>query len=787
MPGQSIGAKYLVVRHLGGSVYLGEDSSSQSPCAIKAIRHFKLEEFMAENYLLARLNHPCVPLVRDLTVEDGVCYLVSDYVSGDSLVDLMTRNPGPDEVARLAVEALEPLELLHGLNPPTVHGDVKPANLIRQKGTQNLVLVGLGLARSFDPEAVRSVYAPPERLPGRTEPGHDLYAVGVIMHQLLSGLEPDGLGVSPLTGVDARLARLVARACAVDPAERFGSAVEMRLALGEWLEKRPATPSQGARASLLSAPTLPEEPAPRAPSAPDLTPAQPAPAAEQPARSAPDLSPARPDPTFKLAEPVPPPLSSEQSRPSPSASQAPPRSRPPAPFPFGASQTGPTGLPAPQAGLPPASPPAPSPLPAPQAGLPPASPPPAPSPLPPQAAQPAASPPPTPQATLAPPSPLPPGPAPLALVAPGRLELSASPAQPASSAATPSPSPLQAPVPAQAPQVSPAPLTPLPTPQAPAPLPAPQASPTPPGLEPAPAPSPSVIEMQAQEAMALMDQTLVMAAPPESLAPDAPSQVRPLSIPPRALQAGGVVLFMLVAFTAGRMSSKPAAPVSPGPSLAIATPSPTATLREAPSPVALNPRPSPSKTVVKPSPKPTPKPRVEPTQNIPLRPSYPQARPKPREEEEAGLGPAPEVQKLEDGSTHVAMPELGMEVFVPPDYRGSRPRWTSKSGSIKFRRNEPFGESRLEVQVTAGSSAPRLRRAAESSLKRDWTRLTHEGVDLVHLDRHGARGMAWFGALHDPDGSVVLARVTYSWVGMNFQPDDFKRAAHEIRRRTVLP
>jgi hypothetical protein len=178
---------------------------------------------------------------------------------------------------------------------------------------------------------------------------------------------------------------------------------------------------------------------------------------------------------------------------------------------------------------------------------------------------------------------------------------------------------------------------------------------------------------------------------------------------------------------------------------------------------------------------------VEPTQNIPLKPSYPQARPKPQDEPESGLGPAPEVQKLEDGSTHVVMPELGMEVFVPPDYRGSRPRWTSKSGSISFRRNEPFGESRLEIQVTAGSSAPRLRRAAETSLKRNWTRLTHEGVDLVHLDRRGAQGMAWYGALHDPDGSVVLARVTYSWIGMNFQPDDFKRAAHDIRRRTVLP
>lgn len=247
-----------------------------------------------------------------------------------------------------------------------------------------------------------------------------------------------------------------------------------------------------------------------------------------------------------------------------------------------------------------------------------------------------------------------------------------------------------------------------------------------------------------------------------------------------------MVLFMLVAFTAGRMSSKSPAPVSPSPSLAIATPSPTATLREAPPPVALTTRPSPSKTA-KPSPKPTPTPRAEPTQNIPLKPNYPQARPKPSDEPETGLGPAPEVRKLEDGTTQVAMPELGMEVYVPPDYRGSRPRWTSKSGSIQFRRNESFGESRLEVHVTAGPSAPRLRRAAETSLKRDWTRLTHEGVDLVHLDRRGARGMSWFGALHDPDGSVVLARVTYSWIGMNFEPDDFKRAAHDIRRRTVLP
>lgn len=571
-PGQRISERYRILGSLAGSVYGAEDEAQGTPCVVKAIENFDLGSFMAENFLLARLDHPCLPVVRDLLVQEGVCCLVCDRIEGVSLAQW--RGSGgqltPEQVVRLALEILDPVEYLHGLEPPTVHGDLKPASLIRQKETGNLCLVGLALSRSSDSQARSSPFAPPDQSAGKVEKQHDLYAVGAIMRWLLPQAPQDAL------------ARVLQRACADEPAQRFQNAVEMRLALAEWLEQAPK--KAGLVVGLDETAVWGELPA-------------------------------------EVLGPPPPP-------------EAPPVLPPPAP---------------------PAQP------------------------------------------------------------------IQADPAPPPAMAGAP-----QAPVPD--------------SPSGPSPL--------------------VAVKRQVRTWMAGM--------------------------PPRACQAAGALLLVALAFGAGRMSRsgpQPTASASPSPVTSAAAPM----VAVSPPPVvSLPPRPSPSKTVAAPAPKPRPTPAAEPPQQIALKPSYPEARSHSRQEVPA-LGPAPQLEDREDGGTRVSLPELGVEVELPPGYRGGRAHWGEDSGSASFRRRESFGESRVDLYVATGSRAPALRKLADTNLNRDWTSLTHEGVDLVHLQRRGARGTAWISVLHEPDGRVVLSSVTYSWKGYGFDDGDFARAASDFGRGVTLP
>lgn len=669
-PGLMVNQRYRILGPLGGSAYQAEDTVFGTPCVAKAIVHFDLGAFMAENYLLARLDHPCLPLVRDLVVQEGVCWLVTDQVEGVSLEKWRASGGAltAQQVASLALELLDPLEYLHGLEPPTVHGDVKPSNLIRQKGTGNLCLVGLGLARSDDPEKLPSSFAPPEQKAGSKAKEHDLFAVGAVMRWLLPSVADPGLG------------ELLARACSDDPGRRFSSAVAMRLALGEWLESARRAqpgglPESGVRPPSASGPGAPAaakpSPPPRAASAPLPAPARPTPVPiATPPSSIP--TPDSLDPT-SLWDELPAGVLSPPVLPPP----APPRAEEPAP-----------------------EPPAPEPVSALPEPEPPSAPPPPVRPAP----EPVSAPPP-----------------PVALSAPER----------------PEPSPLD----------------------------------------------------PAQDQTAVWDELPPGVAPPGPAGSPVQSLVeRVRSIPRPYLQGAAVALLLLLAFSAGRLTrSRP--PEKPAPSSPVAVqsappaPPPVAAL---PPPPVVRPAPSPSRTVAA-KPPPPPRPQAEPPRDIPLTPDYPVARSKQEVDDPLDIGPAPEVEELEDGGKRVAAPDLGIELQLPPGYRGGRARWETSNGSVGFWRKEPFGESRVELQVTTGTRGPRLRKAADDSLRRDWTSLTHEGVDVVHLQRPGGRGMAWLSLVHEPDGGVVMARVTYSWRGQGLDDGTFARAARDFSRGMSLP
>ena len=158
--------------------------------------------------------------------------VVSEYVPGESLAELVGRDGPGDELARRVMPALcEAVTELHeAFDPPVVHRDLKPGNII--VSGDGVTLIDFGIARRFRADAgtdtVRfgtRAYAPPEQYGfGQTSVRSDVYALGMVLVFCCLGAtlaapvnEEDLIA----RGVDPALARIAARACAFDPASRF--------------------------------------------------------------------------------------------------------------------------------------------------------------------------------------------------------------------------------------------------------------------------------------------------------------------------------------------------------------------------------------------------------------------------------------------------------------------------------------------------------------------------------------------------------------------------------------
>lgn len=258
-----MGDRYLILRPLhsrtSGSTYLAEDcrlGGSQCvlrECAVPELPSSELMEILAwfeeEKKLLTRVQHPSLARLRDFHFLNGLAYIVTDFVEGVTLEQELAASGQPLPAEELIYQTLDILELLdemHGLQPPILHGDIKPANLIRDAATGTVRLVGYGLARPGPrPPMTAQVaggYSPLELTQGRADARSDIYSLGATLSQLLSGEPPVPLGIPPLHDLnpeaEEELAGLVDRACAFLPEKRFQSAREMGEALQSWLERK---------------------------------------------------------------------------------------------------------------------------------------------------------------------------------------------------------------------------------------------------------------------------------------------------------------------------------------------------------------------------------------------------------------------------------------------------------------------------------------------------------------------------------------------------------------------
>jgi serine/threonine protein kinase len=184
------------------SVFLATDLELRRQVAVKVLAQSWLQDaelvtrFRNEARVIAALDHPNILQIYDFGVAGGIPYLVMPYVSGGTLADRLKQGPCTlDEIGFYLDQIGSALDYAHGRG--VVHRDVKPTNLLIRPNGQ-LVLMDFGLAKLLDNVALEArtavvgtvAYMAPEQCQGLVSAASDIYMLGVLFYQLLTGTLP---------------------------------------------------------------------------------------------------------------------------------------------------------------------------------------------------------------------------------------------------------------------------------------------------------------------------------------------------------------------------------------------------------------------------------------------------------------------------------------------------------------------------------------------------------------------------------------------------------------------
>jgi len=195
-----LSATYLAVRRDGEMVVLKESAVPQN--ADPKLKAKAVELFHREAALLGVINHPNIARCFDYFIEDGRHYLVLQYVGGQDLRHFVTENgPQAEDIAlRWAQEIVELLVYLHSMDPPVIHRDLTPDNLVL-KADGTVALIDFGAANVFVGTMTgtmigKQCYISPEQFRGKAVPRSDIYSFGCSAHFFLTGADPEPLSQS---------------------------------------------------------------------------------------------------------------------------------------------------------------------------------------------------------------------------------------------------------------------------------------------------------------------------------------------------------------------------------------------------------------------------------------------------------------------------------------------------------------------------------------------------------------------------------------------------------------
>jgi serine/threonine-protein kinase len=259
--------KYRIDGLLGhggmGSVVLAYDPDVDRPVALKTIHAHLLDTEQTQEYLrrfrqearaAARASHPNIVTVYEAGVDGDTPYLAMEYVAGRSLKTCLADREcfRPADAAAILLQVLEALAHAHAAG--VVHRDIKPANiLVLPNGTAKLTDFGVARLDTLHATQLGAVLgtpaysAPEQRFGGEATPRSDLYAVGAVLAELVSGLRPDPadpaaslhrLRRGDSVAISPRFLDVLAQAMAEAPEARFATAAAMADALRHSLDDR---------------------------------------------------------------------------------------------------------------------------------------------------------------------------------------------------------------------------------------------------------------------------------------------------------------------------------------------------------------------------------------------------------------------------------------------------------------------------------------------------------------------------------------------------------------------
>lgn len=253
----------MIGRGAMGAVYRGHQVSLDRPVAIKLLPSELSDDpefaalFRREARTLAALHHPGIVTIHDFgETSEHHLFIVMELVEGTTLDRLMAGGPlDPARAVSLAASICAALEYAHSRG--IVHRDVKPSNILIDT-SGNPKLADFGLARPLSPAGSDSFaahpiagtpeYMAPEQQRGSCDHRADLFAVGVILYEMLTGIRPSGAFDPPssLVGVDQAMDRVVDKAMSHEPSRRYQDAGELIEDLaGIAGSRRPAGSSRG--------------------------------------------------------------------------------------------------------------------------------------------------------------------------------------------------------------------------------------------------------------------------------------------------------------------------------------------------------------------------------------------------------------------------------------------------------------------------------------------------------------------------------------------------------------
>jgi serine/threonine-protein kinase len=188
-----------------GVVYRAHDPHIDRIIALKVLRQDRIvseefvQRFLKEAKAIGRLSHPSIVTVYDVGQDQDSLYIAMEFLEGISLDKIIEeKRLNIEEIIELGVQVAEALDYAH--QQGVIHRDIKPANIVLTPDSQ-IKITDFGIARIEDPEGTRQTqagdilgtpsYMSPEQVQGRVVDGRsDLYSLGVILYELLTGKRP---------------------------------------------------------------------------------------------------------------------------------------------------------------------------------------------------------------------------------------------------------------------------------------------------------------------------------------------------------------------------------------------------------------------------------------------------------------------------------------------------------------------------------------------------------------------------------------------------------------------